>query len=491
MSDRSCARPPHPPRGVAAVSARLAAKAVALGSVVLPAEAQSPPSLERLTLERAAAADDFLGRSVATDGSRIAAGVPEHDLPGIGGAGAVAIFERVSGAWLRTALLVADDAAVADVLGESVALDGDLLIASAANVGLLSPAPWTGAAYVFERSAKGWLQRAKLIPADPSEFLEAGLASDIDAPSRTAVVGARLDDDLAPDAGSASVYREVNGVWVLEQELHAPDAAPGDAFGYRVAIDGDIVAVATPATDALAESTGSVYVFERGAGGFAFRAKLMASDAAFRDRFGFAVDVDASRGLIAVGAVGDDNGDAPGDQGAAYLFGRIDGDWTELAKLVASDRAPLDAFGSSVAVDGGRLLVGARAASVGAPGTGAAYLFEERAGTWTEVRKFVSATGGANDALGGSVALRGTVAVLGAEAHDFPLANAGAAFVADLPSACPADLDGDGRVDAVDLGAVLGAWGPCRTGCGADFDGDGLVDASDLAVVLGSWGDCG
>lgn len=52
---------------------------------------------------------------------------------------------------------------------------------------------------------------------------------------------------------------------------------------------------------------------------------------------------------------------------------------------------------------------------------------------------------------------------------------------------CPADIDGDGDVDASDLALVLGAWGS-TTDLAADLDPTGAVDASDLAVLLGSWG---
>ena len=54
-------------------------------------------------------------------------------------------------------------------------------------------------------------------------------------------------------------------------------------------------------------------------------------------------------------------------------------------------------------------------------------------------------------------------------------------------SSCAADLDGNGVVDARDLGAVLGGWGPCVS-CGADTNGDAFVDAVDLAAVLSRWG---
>jgi hypothetical protein len=54
-------------------------------------------------------------------------------------------------------------------------------------------------------------------------------------------------------------------------------------------------------------------------------------------------------------------------------------------------------------------------------------------------------------------------------------------------SPCPADLDGDGAVDASDLASVLGAWGTAA----GDVNGDGQTDAADLAALLGAWGACG
>jgi hypothetical protein len=54
------------------------------------------------------------------------------------------------------------------------------------------------------------------------------------------------------------------------------------------------------------------------------------------------------------------------------------------------------------------------------------------------------------------------------------------------PCRQPADLDCSGTVDAVDLAAVLAAWGP---GSGvADINGSGNVDAVDLALLLAVWG---
>ncbi|MFM1822376.1 MAG: hypothetical protein RI967_642 [Planctomycetota bacterium] len=62
-------------------------------------------------------------------------------------------------------------------------------------------------------------------------------------------------------------------------------------------------------------------------------------------------------------------------------------------------------------------------------------------------------------------------------------------FLLELPrpTGCVADLDGDGQVNATDLGALLGNWGVSGAG---DLDGDGQVNASDLAILLAAWGAC-
>lgn len=80
-------------------------------------------------------------------------------------------------------------------------------------------------------------------------------------------------------------------------------------------------------------------------------------------------------------------------------------------------------------------------------------------------------------------------AVADAGAGTAPLADRGAhERQVPPPPACPADLDGNGSVDAADLASLLAGWG----GSGAsDINGSGNTDAADLAALLGAWGVCG
>ncbi len=74
--------------------------------------------------------------------------------------------------------------------------------------------------------------------------------------------------------------------------------------------------------------------------------------------------------------------------------------------------------------------------------------------------------------------------------NDGALGFTAAVTVVDL---CVADLNGDGAVNNVDLGVLLGSWGPCQqipTLCGAELTKDGAVNSADLAALLGAWGVC-
>ena len=432
--------------------------------------AQAAETLLKLSLGAQARSDDFFGRSVAIDGSTLVVGVPEYDVSSSSGNGAVAVFQESGASWVRTHLLTASDTYTADVLGQNVALSGDVLIASAANVGLLTPAVWSGATYVWERNGSGWRQAAKLIPSDATEYQVTGQAADVDGPTKTVVCGARFDNDRGDHAGSAYVFRKMGTNWVQAQELFASDARPDDSFGFAVAISGKTIAVGTPYTDDIAESSGAVYFFEDTGAGFAQTAKLVASDAAYRNLFGYSVDIDGD--TLVAGASRADNGVPGSARGAAYVFRRLGGIWTEVAKLVGSDTANADELGRDVAVRGSFVLVGAPYADPRGGGSGAAYLFGETStGLWEQIAKLLPDDGSTNDNFGLSVALGGTVAVCGAENHDLPVSNAGAVYVTCAPC-----LNYEQWADFKGLGGT-------DREVAADPDGDGHPNSAECAAM--------
>ena len=136
------------------------------------------------------------------------------------------------------------------------------------------------------------------------------------------------------------------------------DGVGGDKFGYAVAVDGDTAVIGAYQDNGKGADSGAVYVFSRVEGVWTQAAKLTAFDGEAYDNFGISVAVDGD--TVVVGAPGNDGDGA--DSGSVYVFVKPTGGWatsTETAKLTASDGAALDYFGYSVAVDGDTVLVGA------------------------------------------------------------------------------------------------------------------------------------
>jgi|GEM_PF-2774047 len=200
-----------------------------------------------------------------------------------------------------------------------------------------------------------------------------GAALALDAAGDTLVVGdpLRLSGDVS--TGGVSVYERGDGGWAREALLLPGYRARLDRVGAAVAVDaaGETVVVGVPGEDALGGQCGAVSVYDRTGGAWTHRTKLLADDAATRDRLGRAVAVDDAGERVVAGAPGD-GAAGEGGPGAAYVFDlRRDGgdaEWTQTAKLTTTDRrsGALAGAALSLAGDGETVLVGAPGADDGA-----------------------------------------------------------------------------------------------------------------------------
>ena len=313
--------------------------------------------------------------------------------------------------------LTAGDAAAGDSFGRSVAIDGDTAVVGAPGVD--DGGSDAGAAYVIVRSGGSWSEQAKLTASDAAAGDSFGSSVAIDGD--TVVVGA----PFAPGgdgSGAAYVFVRSGGVWSEQAKLTASDAAGDDNFGSSVAISGDTVVVGSFEDDDAGFSSGSAYVFVRSGVTWSQQQKLTASDAAAFASFGVSVAVSAD--TVAVGAIGENSA-----AGAAYVFVRIAGVWTEQQKLTASDGASLDGFGHRVALSGDTAVFGAHLNDDVGADSGSAYVFVRSSGTWTEQQKLTASDAAAGDRFGGSVALSGGTALVGAFFDDDVASDSGSAYV--------------------------------------------------------------
>lgn len=425
----------------------------------------------KLLASDGAAADQF-GYAVALEGDTLVVGAYYGD--GLeSDSGSVYIFERNGGGWVETAELMAPD----DVgwFGCSVALSGDTALVGAYG-GKDDLGKTTGAAYVFERAGGAWTLSAKIHSADGVGGDYFGIAVALDGDR--ALIGA---DSARQDRGAAYIFERTGGIWTQVAKLTAWDGAAWDSFGSAVSLGGDTAVVGARRDDDLGEDSGSAYIFERAGGGWTQAAKLTASDGEESARFGWSVSL--SGGTVLVGA-------APYDFyhdriGAAYVFERGVGGWTEAAKLTADDDTGGAEFGWSVSLDGDRAVVGARWDDDQGPVSGSAYVFARTRDGWSQVRKLVAPDGRGGEQFGWSTALDGESTVVGAHGDDDLGASSGSAYVFNLACSCPADFNGDFFLDTRDLISFLNAWmaGDIRT----DWDQNGAIDSQDFLAFLNDW----
>ena len=376
------------------------------------------------------AANDEVGFAVAVDGDTVVVGAPGDD----GSKGSAYVFTKgASGVWSQQTKLTATGGADDDWLGFAVAVDGDTVV-----IGAYGDDSDKGSAYVFTRVSGVWSQQATLTADD-------GVAGDwfgysVAVEGDTAVVGAYQDDENGDGSGSAYVFTRESGAWDDGTKLTATDGDENHGFGASVAVDGDTVVVgATGSLSGADVSSGAAYLFTKPDNGWDDdsydgneTAKLTPSDGADTDFFGYTVAVNSDTVLI--GAYGHAT-DGRYGSGAAYLFTMPDTGWDdadETVKLVASDGAAEDYFGSSVAVDGDVALITATDDDDTGDNSGSAYLFTKDAGTWTETVKLTAPDGAAGDYFGWSVAMDGNAAVFGASLADDDAKDSGAAYVLDI-----------------------------------------------------------
>ena len=388
-----------------------------------------------------------LGYAVSVSGELAVVGAPWFD--GVDeDSGAVYVYHTLTGELLHK--LTADDAGFKDYFGYSVGIDGDVV-----TVG----APGNDSAYVFDASSGAQIH--VLIGNDTTSDDEYGRAAAISG--NLAVVGAPGHAAFGADSGTAYIFDVTTG-----QQLHKLiplDGHQSDQFGTAVGISGTLAIVGARHGDSSVMDAGTAYIFDATTGVQIH--KLVASDGAQYDHFGFSVAISAD--LCVVGAYG--HKEVWEDAGAAYVFDVVTGQ--ELHILTATDPQPGDYFGYSVSTGNEVVAVGA-IYDDGTAGTdaGAAYLFDSLTG---ECLNQLTASDAVSHAdFGKAVGISSDVVLVGAQQDDEAAEHAGAAYVFGL------DSDSDGVLDSMDNCPFH--FNPDQ----ADCDEDGVGDVCTIIDCDGS-----
>jgi trimeric autotransporter adhesin len=396
-----------------------------------------------------AGAGDAFGMSIAlsADGDTLAVGVPHEDGEA-DDSGAVYVFSKTDAGWGQSAYLKAFVPEGGEWFGLSVALsaDGNTLAVGAPGEGT-GQANNSGAVYVFIRSGTEWEEQAHVQSQNATVRARLGTSVALNADGDILAVGAPRNGNppaIPSNSGAVYVFSRSGSDWA-EQAFLAPPVTAGTFFGHSVALSsgGDSLAVGAPGENA---GSGAAYVFSRTADGWSAEAQhLLASTTGVLDGFGTSVALSADGDTLAVGAPfeGNDGLTAESGSGAVYVFTRNLGEWVEQADLKASNAGESHRFGLSVTLsgEGDRLAVGApfeSSAAIGINGdqyntdaghSGAAYVFGEAGGTWSQQAYVKAPNTGALDEFGTGVVLSadGDTLAVGApfEANDGLTAESG------------------------------------------------------------------
>jgi hypothetical protein len=402
------------------------------------------PALDYLKASNTRQGAQF-GISVALSGDTLAVGSSGESSGAVGvngsqaatsmnSAGAVYVFRRSGAVWAQEAYIKASNTRAGAQFGVSVALSGDTLAvgsygesshATGVNGDPTDTSAYSsGAAYVFTRAGTTWSQQAYLKPSTTRIYTYFGISVALDGDTlgvgaygesskATGVNGDQADASMSY-AGAAYVFQRTGGAWAQEAYLKASNTRTSAQFGVSIALSKDTLAVGSSAessgatgvngdqADTSAYYSGAVYVFSRAAGSWSQQAYVKASNA--RQYAGFGGSVALSGETLAVGSYGESSGatGVNGDQtdgglssaGAAYVFARAQGSWSQQAYIKATNTRASAQFGHSVALAGDTLVVGSYSESSDAVGVngdaadpsmsyaGAAYVYRRRGVAW-------------------------------------------------------------------------------------------------------------
>ncbi len=427
-----------------------------------------------------------LGSSVAMDGNYAVVGAPFDDT-GSEDSGVVKVFDATSGA-LRY-ILTNPGALPRYGFGNSVAISGSRVVVGASSDS--TGAFQAGSAYVYDLSSA--------TPTVPVVTLNNPSAEDDDnfgvfvaISGKRVAVGAHNDDTGAMDAGSVYIYDLDNSTpSVPVVTLNNPAPAEFDRFGWSVAISGARVVVGTPNNSSDSAYTGSAYVFDLDSSTPTVPVtRLDNHGPSFFEYFGYSVAISGTR--VVVGAVQD--GPGGNDGGNAYLYDVDSATPTfPVGTFINPSSVDLDSFGNSVAISDNRVVVGARYDSSGADYAGSAYVYDLKSTSpMIAVATLSNPTPDFDDQFGISVAISGSRVVVGAYKDSSVAFEAGSAYVYELTGGTPAipvlTLNNPGPSGSDGFGFSVAVSGTLMV-VGAPYEDTGDFDAGsayvyDLASAL-------
>ena len=363
-------------------------------------------------------ANDSFGISISLsgDGNTLAVGAvgESSNATGVNGnqsnnsssdSGATYIFTRSGSIWSQQAYIKASNTETTDLFGRAVSLsyNGNKLAVGATGEDSNSTGVngnqtnnstgGSGAVYLFSRSGSVWTQTHYIKSSNPNAIDSFGNSLEISGDGNTLVIGALFEDSNATgingnqannsafDSGAAYVFYYNGSNWAQQAYLKASNTEGADAYGHDVSIssNGDVVAVGAIGEDSnatgingnqannSAQDSGAVYLYVRNGTVWSQEAYIKSSNSETYDDIGNAVSLSNDGNVLLVSTYGEDsNGtglcsDGSNNNavrsGAAYVFKKIAGSWSQTSFIKATNTEAHDQFGQSSDISGNGVVI--------------------------------------------------------------------------------------------------------------------------------------
>ncbi len=348
------------------------------------------------------------GSAVAMAGDQLLVGRPGavagFPMPVVQ-AGAVHLFSARNGSWSEVGSFAGSGTGVGDGFGGSLAVAGEWLV-----VGAPGSDEGRGAAFVYQRAATGWTERARLVAATAGAG--AGVGSAVAVVGDVILLGAPND---AGGTGKVHAFRRgADGTWVPAGTLSA-EVAVGDRFGAALAFDGERVLVGAPGPTAGGflgggqPKEGAVFAYRRAGAEWNLEGRLAPASGEMRG-FGSAILINGREAFV-----GSPFGN--GMAGGLQVHARGDSGWGPGRVITPSSASGPAMFGSSIVRAGDDLAVGA---PVSGGGAGAVHILRRGPdGTWSEGQKITVPMSGVGVGFGSAMAGAAGILAIGAPSDDF------------------------------------------------------------------------
>jgi hypothetical protein len=368
----------------------------------------APISLELGIVNPSPNDGDGFGGAISLSGGKALIGARTDATTGTG-SGRAYVYDSTSGALLRT--FENPTPATNDQFGGAVSLSGNLALIGAQNDALGGTS--SGAAYLFNVTT-GALTRTFANPG-PTPNIVDNFGHSVAISSNRALISAIGDDRGASNAGAAYLFDTSTGA-VLQTFLN-PTPQSGDNFGFDVALFGNRALISTINDDTAALNAGAAYLFDTTTGALlhTFLNPTPELNNVFgnNDNFGFSVALSSTR--IAIGAPNENvNGFR---NGAVYLYDLTTFNLLDTVVIPTPNSDTEEFLGNEVALSDDYLLAGApfrnKGPALAQKDLGAAFLFDPDNGDF--LQEIDDTAPNRNDGFGGTVALDGGDALVGAQ----------------------------------------------------------------------------